>query len=308
MLTANAAAPIHSTMITAPSRLVGYVAIAVTVLCWSGFSLSIRAIGGSHLAPADVALIRFGLPCLLMLPWLPRCLPAIRALRARDMVMISMGAGLPFFFLSSLGGRSTSAAHVAAIIAGGAPAWTALAGLIFERRPIAPALAGAMMVILVGVAFLTLRTGSVSHQGFAEGFFLLIAAGLCWGCYTFSLRSAGLDAIGSTLLLCLPNMAVLIVMIAAGAVHTNLATITLADAVPFVLVQGLGVGIVGGLAYVIAIARIGATPSAAIGSLAPVISTLLAIPLFGEWPTPAIAAGLMLIVIGALWATTCRRT
>jgi drug/metabolite transporter (DMT)-like permease len=243
-----------------------------------------------------------------MMPWLPRCLPTLRTLRYRDILMIALGAGLPFFWLSSMGGRSTSAAHVAAIIAGGAPAWTALAGLIFSRRPIPPALAGAMMVIVVGVALLTLRTSAIGHEGFAGGFVLLIAAGLCWGCYTIGLKNAGLDAIGSTLLLCLPNAVVLVVMMAAGAVDTHIASIALADALPFILVQGLGVGIVGGLAYVIAIARIGATPSAAIGSLAPVVSTLLAIPLFGEWPTPAIAAGLMLIVIGALWATTCKRT
>ncbi|MCP1170297.1 hypothetical protein NHG85_17465, partial [Limimaricola sp. ASW11-118] len=100
-----------STTIPAPIRrlpeaatLWGYVAIAVAVTIWAGFALSIRAIGGSTLAPADVALIRFGLPVLLLAPLLPSRLRALRRVRPMDAALVAFGAGLPFFFLASAGG------------------------------------------------------------------------------------------------------------------------------------------------------------------------------------------------------------
>lgn len=39
----------------------GYFVITFVLFIWSSFALSIRAIGHSSLAPADVALIRFSL-------------------------------------------------------------------------------------------------------------------------------------------------------------------------------------------------------------------------------------------------------
>ena len=70
------------------------------------------------------------------------------------------------------------------------------------------------------------------------------------------------------------------------------------------LVQGLGVGVVSTLSYATAIARLGPARSAVIGSLAPVLASLGAVPLLGEILTPAIALGVGIdpttVIVGGL--------
>lgn len=75
--------------------LIGYAAMVLTVLIWAGFALSIRAIGASPLAPADVALIRFGLPTLLLLPFLPSRWPMLRRVKPLSALMVLVGGGVP---------------------------------------------------------------------------------------------------------------------------------------------------------------------------------------------------------------------
>ena len=75
--------------------LVGYLAIAVTVLVWAGFALSTRAASGAQLTFGDVALIRSGIPALFFLPFLPKRIAVLRQLPARRWLMIAAGAGLP---------------------------------------------------------------------------------------------------------------------------------------------------------------------------------------------------------------------
>src|SRR5690349_21742969 len=99
----------------------GFIAIVITMFIWVGFVLTIRAIGKSSLTTADVALLRFGIPTLLLLPFLPRRWAALTSVKPIHAVMILIGGGLPFFFAASIGGSATSAAYVGALIPGAAP-------------------------------------------------------------------------------------------------------------------------------------------------------------------------------------------
>jgi drug/metabolite transporter (DMT)-like permease len=282
--------------------LAGYGAIVVVVAIWAGFALSIRAIGASPLAPADVALIRFGLPAILLLPFLPSRLAALRRVRAGDAAMVVAGAGLPFFFIATAGGAATSATHVGALIAGTSPLSVAILGRALEGRRIGAARWRAIAIILAGVAALVLPQAGVSPMAMTTGTGLLLLASLLWGSYTLGLRRTGLDAIGCTLLLSLPSLAFLVIAILTGAVETHIGQFSLAQAAPFLLVQGLGVGVVASLAYAFAIARLGPARSAVIGSLAPALACLLAVPLLGEELTPAILIGVAAITAGVVRA------
>ncbi|PHP26372.1 DMT family transporter [Limimaricola cinnabarinus] len=302
----------HGTTIPAPIRrlpeaatLWGYAAIALAVTIWAGFALSIRAIGGSVLAPADVALIRFGLPVLLLAPLLPSRLGALRRVRPMDAALVAFGAGLPFFFLASAGGALTSAAHVGALIAGTTPLSVALLLWLIERRGINAALGRALALILGGVALLVAGQGAGFGAGALGGAGLLLAASLFWGAYTLGLRRVGLDPIGCTLLLGLPSLAVLALLMGTGAVESRMASASLAEILPFVVVQGLGVGVLASLAYAAAIARLGPARCAAIGSLAPALAALGAVPILGEALTPLVVAGIALVTFGVYRATRC---
>lgn len=279
--------------------LVGYLAIAVTVLVWAGFALSTRAASGAQLTFGDVALIRSGIPALFFLPFLPKRIAVLRQLPARRWLMIAAGAGLPFFWLAAMGGAQTSATHVGALIAGTTPVSVAvLMWVIYRQRP---AVLLPLGIILVGVAALIGASGNLA-AGSLTGVALLLSASLLWGCYTLGLRGSGLDPIGCALVLALPSTLVLLPLLATGVLPSNLTQVRLAEAMPFILAQGVGVGLVSSLTYAIAIARLGVAKCAAIGSLAPAIAAVLAVPLLHEALTPGTILAVLIICAGVMLA------
>lgn len=287
--------------IQADGFAIGYAAIAVTVIVWAGFALSIRYITASPLAVADVALMRFGVPTLVLLPFLPSRWKALRAIGGTDALMVIGGAGVPFFFAASAGGASTSAAYVGALIAGTAPLSVVLLNRLIEGRFPAGLRWPALATIVAGaMALVAALPGSFSQHSIAMGVGFLLSASVLWGIYTIGLRRTGLDAVSATLLLNGPSLILLGVMMAAGLVPTRLGSFGLREAAPFLLAQGFGAGLVASLTYVIAIRRLGAARSAVIGSLAPAIATLVAIPLLGEPLTVLVACGIVAITAGVM--------
>lgn len=286
----------------ASSRLAGYAAITVAVTIWAGFALSIRAMGASGLTTADVALIRYGTPALLLAPFIPSRLAMLRRVGLTDALMVFAGAGLPFFWIAAAGGAATSTAHVSALIAGTVPISVALVGFLLSGTRIPLRRMGGLAVIVAGVAVLGFAQSQTGHGSLGWGVTLLLTASLLWGAYTIGLRRTGLDAIGCTLLVTLPSFVILSVLFACGLVDTRFGSFGLHQAMPFLLVQGLGVGVISTLSYATAIARLGPARSAVIGSLAPVLASLGAVPLLGEILTPAIALGVGAITLGVVLA------
>jgi drug/metabolite transporter (DMT)-like permease len=287
---------------TQASPLIGYVAMVLTVLIWAGFALSIRAIGASPLAPVDVALIRFGLPTVLLLPFLPSRWAMLRRVKPLSALMVLVGGGVPFFFMASAGGKVTSAAHVAALIAGTTPLSVALIAYAVERQRIGAARGRAIAIILVGVALLLVSQSHASHGAFAGGAALLLLASLLWGSYTLGLRRAGLDAIGCVLLLSVPSFLLSALLASLGVVDSHIGQFTLASAMPFVLAQGLGVGVISSVSYALAIRHLDTPRCSAIGSLAPALACLGAVPWLGEPLTPTVACGIAVITAGVILA------
>lgn len=283
-------------------RFTGYAAIAVAVTIWAGFALSIRAMGASGLTTADVALIRYGTPALLLCPFIPSRWAMLRRVSLTDALLVFAGAGLPFFWIAAAGGAATSAAHVSALIAGTVPVSVAIVAFLLTGARVPSRRIGGLCVIVLGVLALVLAQSQVGRGDIWRGATMLLTASLLWGGYTIGLRRTGLDAIGCTLLVTLPSFLVLSVLFACGLVTTNFGAFDIREAMPFVFVQGLGVGVVSTLTYAVAISRLGPARSAVIGSLAPVLATLGAIPLLGETLTPAIALGVGAITFGVILA------
>lgn len=276
----------------------GYLAMAVTVLIWSGFALSARAVHGSALAFGDVALVRMGVAALVFLPFLPSRIARIRRAGPARLGLIAAGAGLPFLWLATTGGALTSAAHVGALVAGTVPVSVALLGWRWPGRPKAAALA----VILAGVALLVLARGGAS-PGAGQGAALLLMASLLWAGYTLALKDSGLDPVSVALVVALPSALLLAAGMAVGLVPTHLGHFTLGDAAPFLLVQGLGVGVVSTVSYAFALTRLGAAQAATLGSLSPALTAVLAVPVLHEPLTPLAALAVATVCAGVLLAS-----
>ncbi len=277
----------------------GWIALVATVLIWASFALSIRAVGATSLTPGDAALIRFLVPALAMLPFMPSRLAALRAMRASHALMIAVGGGLPFFLLAMAGGRLTTAAHVSALIAGTVPLSVAILGFALYRERLAAWRAMALGIIIGGILLLVAGLGAF-RLDMVGGAALLLSASLLWGLYTLGLRHARIDPIACVMLVTYPSLAGVALLMATGALDSNLAHASLRDVAIFAAIQGVCVGFVSVLAYSVAVRRLGALRCATVGALAPVLAALLAVPLLGEIPSMLSLAGVAVVTAGVL--------
>jgi drug/metabolite transporter (DMT)-like permease len=171
-----------------------------------------------------------------------------------------------------------------------------LSALVWSELPGRRRLAG-LLDIIVGVSFLVagLRVTASSEL---YGVTLLLAASFLWGAYTLGLRRAELDPLGCIMLITYPSLLVLLALRAIGVFETHISTISLNDIMPFVAVQGIGVGLLSSYAYSLAVSRLGSTRCATVGALAPVLTTVLAVPLLGEVPSLLSLLGVCVITAG----------
>nr|WP_067285704.1 DMT family transporter [Marinobacterium profundum] len=277
----------------------GLAAMAVTLLIWVGFLLSLRAESQSQLTTTDLALLRFGLPALCFVPWLLKRDSGIRQIRRRHGLMLLLG-GLPFFYLMSYGSALAPAAHAGALVPGTAPLFvTAIAVLVFAEPLPRRRLLG-LIVILAGVLLLLGTSLFDMHTGYWRGHLAFLAASLLWAFYTLGLRVLGIGALQATALLCSLSSLGLLVLMGFGLVESKLLSVGWAELWPYLLTQGLGAGIVGGFSYGVAIRQLGAEKTAALGSFTPALAALAAIPVLGEALAPSTLAGVTVIMAGVL--------
>ncbi len=279
----------------------GYLAIYGVVIIWAGFALTLRAIGTSPLAPADVALMRFSIPAIGLLPFLPSRLARMKKLGFRDALMVLFG-GVPFFFIATEGARTTCAAHVGALIAGTAPLAVGIVSYFLERKCIPRRQWFPLALIVTGAIGIIAAHGTRVTADTWRGVGFLLMASILWGTYTIGLRRSGLDAVGNALLLAIGSFIALLAMILTGVAPSHLGSFTFHQALPFILIQGLGVGLLATLGYALAITRLGTAKSATIGSLAPALASLLAIPVLGEPLGLGTAASILVITTGVILA------
>ncbi|WP_234334887.1 DMT family transporter [Streptomyces sp. NRRL S-118] len=281
---------------------VGLVALLLTVAIWAGFALSARALSASTLLPADAALLRFGVPLVVLAPALWRRRRRLAAVRRGPALKIVCGAGVPFFLAAMHGGSLTSAAFVGSIVPGMVPLFVSALMVAGGRGLPRGTQAAGLGLIAVGVVALVWRyLVPLDTDVMAGAGTLLVASGL-WALYTVGLREVDLDPVGSIGLLCLPSLAVIALLVLTGVLPTGLAHAAGGDIALFLVVQGLGVGLCAGLLYAFAIRRLGPERSSVVGSLSPVAVVLLAVPLLDESPTLSVLVGVPLITAGVALA------
>ncbi len=282
-------------------------ALLLTVSVWAAFALSARALAASTLLPADAALLRFGVPLVVLAPALWRRRRALAAVRPGPAAKIVCGAGVPFFLAAMFGGSLTSASFVGAIVPGMVPLFVSALMVARGRGLPRGTQSAGLLLIAAGVVALVWRYAVPFDADVMLGSGTLLVASGLWALYTVGLREVDLDPVGSIGLLCLPSFAVIGVLVAAGVLPTGLARAAGGDIALFLVVQGLGVGLCAGLLYAFAIRRLGAERASVVGSLSPVAVVVLAIPLLGERPTLPVLIGVPLITAGVVLANRSPR-
>lgn len=274
----------------------------LAVAIWSGWMVVTRIAVTSDLAPEDLAALRFSSAGLLLLPIVWRRGFAHSRLGWGRLVAVCLCAGVPYVLLASHGLGLARAAEAGVLIPGTIPLFVGLLSVLVLRERLGRLAGLGLGLILAGVAILTLPAILAAAGAQLLGYGICLLSALVWAIYTILARDAGLDAIHMTAIITVGSaiwfLPVYLLLPDQRIWQADALTLTAQ-----LLYQGPLTGIVALFAFNRAVALIGATGSAAFTALLPLSTLLLAIPVLGEWPGLADAAGAVLAALGVLLAT-----
>ncbi len=299
MLDAAKASPPKS-----PSRqtlLLGIISALGAILIWAGWIVATRY-AAQTLDISIVALLRYGIPALALMPLWLRTGLVPRSVPNKVLFALIVGAGTPFFLLAAFGMRFAPAAEVGPLLPGTMPLFVALlAGLFYHEhmsllRKGGFALIAAGVVTIVGLQIVTATPTDLSGH-----VFILISA-LFWAIYTIALRRSGLSAFEATALISVWSAIMLVPFGTMPLIEALQAGRTGEIAVQ-ALVQGLLSGVVATILFANAILRLGASRAAAIAALLPALVAIFAIPVLGEIPDAVALIGIVMTSFGVAFAS-----
>ena len=132
------------------------------------------------IAPADLAILRYGIPTLVLLPVLLRVGLVPRRLSRRLLALMVIGAGLPFGLVAMTGSMFAPATHMGVLMAGASPLFaTALAWVLWRERPDRWRAFG-LACMALGVVLLGSRSFSGPSSGAWQGDLLFLLAAVLW--------------------------------------------------------------------------------------------------------------------------------
>ena len=276
--------------------LIGVAALSGVVALWSAFALSTRAIEGAGLTTGDAAILRFTVPALLLAPWIPRTLRALRGAGAGALGLVLL-AGLPHFLLFAWGAELTSAGLTGLLVPGTVPLFVTFLLFLRHRTPVSRRRLGALAAIVVGVAASAMLRGGTADLG---GIAVLLAAGLVWALYTVGLASLRLDLVSVIVVISVTSAIVALALAVTGVLPSHLfaGTLPAPQIATYALVQGVGTGLLSTACYVLAVKHLGSSLASSAGALSPVLTAVVAVPLLNEPLTAGLAIALALIVSG----------
>jgi len=279
--------------------VMGYMAITAVLFIWSGFSLTVRGIGGSPLATADVALIRFTVPLLLLLPLIPARIERIKKINFFHLLLILLG-GLPFFLFAAAGAKTAPTAYMGAILAGTPVFFVAILAWFFDGQLISKKRGVALLVIMLGVLVMIAGQAGALSGEIVQSVLFLLGGSLLWAGYTMGLKHAGLDPISIAIIVSASSFIMMLALIITGTVTTNVGSFSFQQALPFILIQGVGVGVIATIGYSYAVNQLGPAQSSTIAALSPGLTALLAVPVFNELLSMATLLGIFLTTVGVI--------
>lgn len=298
-------APIAATGIKGQQGLgIGVLCGLAVALIWSSWSVATRFAVTTSLGPHDVTFLRFGVSALLLWPILMRKGLGLQQLGLGRLLVMVLGAGVPFMLLGSIGMQFAPASHVATLMIGTMPIWVALlSAVLFGDRFTGQQLGGIGTVItgvlcIGGYALIANRMA-----GEWRGDLLFLLAGLFFASFTVTQRRSGISPWHATALVnCLS--ALLFAPIYFFWLKPGIFTAPVGEVAFQVVAQGIAVAILGMFFYTEAVRRLGAPRAAIFGSLAPALAVLIGAVFLKEVPAWLTLVGIGLVMCGVALVVT----
>jgi drug/metabolite transporter (DMT)-like permease len=286
---------------------VGVMCGVAVALVWSSWSVATRFAVTTSLGPYDVTFLRFGVSALLLWPILLRKGLGIRQIGILRLLVMVLGAGVPFMLLASIGMQFAPASHVATLMVGTMPIWVVLlSGTLFGEKFTGQQWCGmgtvfAGVLCIGGFALIANRTA-----GEWRGDLLFLLAGLFFASFTIAQRRSGVSPWHATALVnCFS--ALLFAPIYFIWLKPNIFTAPTNTVVFQVIAQGIVVAILGMFFYTEAVRRLGAPRAAIFGALAPALAVLIGVVVLKEVPSALTLGGVALVMCGVAFVVTGER-
>jgi len=291
--------------------LFAYLLLTLSALIWSGNFVISRAVA-SLIPPVGLLFWRWvvalAVLCPIVLPRLKNQWPLIRA-NLKIFPLFGLFGVTLFNLLIYLAMHTTTAIN-AALVNSAIPILIILFTRIFFRKGVSARQWVGILLSLGGVCIIILRgnPATIAHLTFSAGDLLVLGAATSWAAYSVCLRyyPEGLDPL--VFLSCLPLCGQLFILPLYLLEVINGAT------VPVTAASLASIGYVGVLASVVAfvawnsgIRSVGAQVGGQFIHLMPVFSTILAVLFLKEHLQGYHLLGILLIVVGIIFATDLLR-
>lgn len=287
------------------TKLIGWSAAVLVVLIGVAWQLATRAGARVALAPVDLALLRYLIPAILLVPvwWRVGLLPA--GLARGRLALIVAGAGLPFGLLAIGGASLAPAAHMGALLPGASPLLiTGLAWYWLGSRPSRWQMAG-LGLLASGLVLVTLPSWSGASGPVWLGDLLFVGAATLWAFYTLALRGSGLNPWQSVALVSAWSaLGVVPLWLLAFANETSLLlTATIGQVLLQVICQGVIAGVLGLAVWGLAVKNIGPIVASSIGALVPALVAVGGWLMLGETLDAYAIMGILVVMVGVWLAS-----
>jgi drug/metabolite transporter (DMT)-like permease len=278
-------------------------------VAWSGLSVAILSgwfvvtrLGFRHdLRVWDIIALRFGEGAALLTPAL-LIGPSRLQFDAwpRGLVLAALW-GAPFIILVAIGLRLTSATLASSVAPALMPVFAGMIGWGFLSEIPQRQLLG---YGLIAAGLFALVYAYVQAEGGLDtvGVTALVIAAMMWALYTLRLRRTALTSLQAASLICFWS-ALLYLPFYFGLGLSNLTHTSGGELLFQSIYQGAMMGVISLFAFNRAVALLGPR-AAAIIALVPVVTTLLAIPVLGEWPSWSSSAVICLVALGVVFAAS----
>lgn len=273
-------------------------------LIWSGWSVATRFAMTTHLAPADVTFLRFGVSALFLWPILLRHGFGFARIGIAKVCIMLIGAGVPFMMVASIGMRFAPASHVATLMIGSMPIFVALLSALFFKERFSRVQVCGLATVIAGAACMG-GYALIANRADGEwrGDLLFLCGGLLFASYTVVQRRSGISPWHATALVNVGSC-VVFAPIYFLFLQPRIFTAPVHDVLFQVLAQGIFVAILAMFFYAEAVRRLGAPRAAIFGALAPALAVLIGMPVLGEFPSGVTLAGIALVMAGVILVVT----
>jgi drug/metabolite transporter (DMT)-like permease len=257
------------------------------------------------LTPYDIVALRFvgaALPALAVLLW--RGVAGLGGVGYGRASVLALIAGSPYALLMYLALQFAPAAHGAMLIPGMGIVVTAVIGSAWVGERHGAGRRVGIGIVLLGLAVLT-GGGIAASRSTAVGDLLLTVAGIEWGLFTLLVRRWRLEALAATAALSLLSLVYLPVY--GLVLDPRVSRVPVPDLLLQAGYQGMLQTVFAFAGYAFAVRRLGAGTAAIASAAIPVVGTLIAIPVAGEWPSASTWTGLLAVCVGITVANASRK-